>query len=487
MFQYILKRILIFIPTLLVISLLTFGLSVSAPGDPVEQMLTTKAGDSQSSNLIAGEKAYLEKRKELGLDLPIFYFGITTASKPDSLHRIAKRLHKKTLERHIYQYGNWDKISAYYQNIRKFELILADVPKDSTTAEPLIKIKEAIQNLYLQYQDASCKNALTRIESELNVNPAFQDIKNQFSLLSAGYKDMTDHPTTHKNYIPALHWYGKNNQYHRWFFGDKPWFSSDNSKGTSKGFIRGDFGISYQDSRPVKNVVWDALRWTVRLSLISILITYLIAIPLGVFSARRKGSIKDQTATTLLFVLYSIPSFWVATLAIVFLCGGDYLNWFPPYGVGGEGDTAWARFTDRAHHLILPLFCMTYGTFAYLSRQMRGGMINVLNQDYIRTARAKGLSEDKVIWKHAIRNSLLPIITIFASVFPAMISGSIALEIIFSIPGMGKTAYEAVVARNYPIVYTVMMFSTILTLVGYLISDILYAVVDPRISYSKKA
>lgn len=195
----------------------------------------------------------------------------------------------------------------------------------------------------------------------------------------------------------------------------------------------------------------------------------------------------DQMLTTILFILYSIPSFWVATLAIVFLCGGDYFDIFPPYGVGGEGDTAWAKFTDRAYHLFLPLLCMTYGSFAYLSRQMRGGMINVLNQDYIRTARAKGLPENKVVWKHAIRNSLLPIITIFASVFPAMISGSIALEIIFSIPGMGKTAYEAVVARNYPIVYTVMMFSTILTLVGYLVSDILYAIVDPRISYSKKA
>ncbi len=487
MFQYILKRIFIFIPTLLVISLLTFGLSVTAPGDPVEQMLTTKSGDNQSSSLIAGQKAYLEKRKELGLDLPIFYFGISKASYPDTLHRIAKRSHKKILDRHINQYGNWEQISDYYNQLQRFELKVADVPKDSLTAEPIIKIKEAVQDLYLSYQDGSIKNAMGRIKTHLESQPQFEPIRGEMNKLEGSYNEMVSKATPSKNYIPSLNWYGKNNQYHRWFFGDKPWFGKDNGEGTCKGFLRGDFGISYQDSRPVKSVVWDALRWTVRLSFISIMITYLIAIPIGVYSARKKGSMMDQMLTTILFILYSIPSFWVATLAIVFLCGGDYFDIFPPYGVGGEGDTAWAKFTDRAYHLFLPLLCMTYGSFAYLSRQMRGGMINVLNQDYIRTARAKGLPENKVVWKHAIRNSLLPIITIFASVFPAMISGSIALEIIFSIPGMGKTAYEAVVARNYPIVYTVMMFSTILTLVGYLVSDILYAIVDPRISYSKKA
>ena len=136
------------------------------------------------------------------------------------------------------------------------------------------------------------------------------------------------------------------------------------------------------------------------------------------------------------------------------------------------------------YHLALPLACWTYGSFAYLSRQMRGGMLSTLQADFIRTARAKGLAGKKVIWKHALRNSLLPIITLFASVFPLAISGGIVLEIIFSIPGMGKVGYEAVIFRNYPVVFAIMMFSAILTLVGYLVADILYAVVDPRISYS---
>ncbi|MBL0079284.1 MAG: ABC transporter permease subunit [Bacteroidetes bacterium] len=140
----------------------------------------------------------------------------------------------------------------------------------------------------------------------------------------------------------------------------------------------------------------------------------------------------------------------------------------------------------RLKYLFLPLVCYTYGSLAFISRQMRGAVINSLGQDYVRTAKAKGLSQKVVLWKHAFRNSLLPIITLFANIFPLAISGSIVLEIIFSIPGMGKLAYEAILRRNYPIVFSVVMFSGILTLVGNLVSDILYAVVDPRISYSSK-
>jgi len=132
------------------------------------------------------------------------------------------------------------------------------------------------------------------------------------------------------------------------------------------------------------------------------------------------------------------------------------------------------------------MVCFTYGGLAFLYRQMRGAMINTLSQDYIRTARAKGLDEKDVLWKHAFKNSLLPIITLFANVFPLVISGAIIIENKFSIPGMGKTAIEAISARNYPMIYTIVMFSAILTMVGYLVADILYAVVDPRISYNKK-
>jgi len=484
--KYILKRVLIFIPTILIISLFTFALSVNAPGDPVETMLSSQNSQGQSANLLANEKAFIAKRKELGLDLPIFYFAMNSVAVSDTIHRIPKRTHRQNLDRFVERYGNWPEVQDYYRNARDFELDLYDAVEDTTNGDLIIQAKEALSTLYINDAPETQTFELNRLQENLNGAQSLAYLIPKANKVQASYEAMVNSPTNWKRYVPTINFYGRENQYHRWFFGDKPFFGAKEGEYTSAGFIRGDFGISYQDERPVGSVIWDAVRWTMLLSFLSIVITYLIAIPLGVDSALSKGSIKDQIITTILFVLYSLPSFWIATMAIVYLCGGDFWDVFPPYGVGGDvpaDASLWTKFTDRARHLILPLFCWTYSTFAYLSRQMRGGMVSVLNQDFIRTARAKGLDERKVIWKHALRNSLLPVITLFASVFPAMLSGAIALEIIFSIPGMGKVMFEAIVARNYPIVFTVMMFSAILTLIGYLISDILYAVVDPRISY----
>ncbi len=473
MLKYIIKRIAIFIPTLFVISLVTFYLSVNVPGDPVEQMLNSNSEMGSAANAQASEKAYIEKRKQLGLDLPIFYFSLSNAAMPKNLYEIPKKFQRQNLERLIDKYGNWAEISAYYQSLRKLELTLADTKKDSTNADALINIKDKLQDLYLNYKDnvieADFASITQNIKSSttLNaVNSDFQTVKNNYE------KGVKEKATPYKKYIPAFHWYGTQNQYHQWI----------------TKFMVGDFGISYQDQRPVKKVIWEAVRWTVLLSIISIFLTYIIAIPLGIQSAANKDSTGDKTISTLLFMLYSLPVFWVATLLIMFLGGGDFLGWFPAYGVGDISDSdsfmsvAWTRF----YHLVLPMVCYTYGGLAFLYRQMRGAMINTLSQDYIRTARAKGLDEKTVLWKHAFKNSLLPIITLFANVFPLVISGAIIIESKFSIPGMGKTAIEAISARNYPMIYTIVMFSAILTMIGYLVADILYAVVDPRISYNKK-
>lgn len=473
MLKYIIKRIAIFIPTLFVISLVTFYLSVNVPGDPVEQMLNSNSEMGSAANAQASEKAYIEKRKQLGLDLPIFYFSLSNAAMPKNLYEIPKKFQRQNLERLIDKYGNWAEISTYYQSLRKLELTLADTKKDSTNADALINIKDKLQDLYLNYKDNVIEADFASIAQNLKssttlnaVNSDFQTVKNNYE------KGVKEKATPYKKYIPAFRWYGTQSQYHQWI----------------TKFMVGDFGISYQDQRPVKKVIWEAVRWTVLLSIISIFLTYIIAIPLGIQSAANKDSTGDKTISTLLFMLYSLPVFWVATLLIMFLGGGDFLGWFPAYGVGDISDSdsfmsvAWTRF----YHLVLPMVCYTYGGLAFLYRQMRGAMINTLSQDYIRTARAKGLDEKTVLWKHAFKNSLLPIITLFANVFPLVISGAIIIESKFSIPGMGKTAIEAISARNYPMIYTIVMFSAILTMIGYLVADILYAVVDPRISYNKK-
>ncbi len=490
MVKYIFKRVLFFIPTIFAISLLTFALMSSAPGDPAELMLNRAAsGDGgQAADKLAGDKAYKMLRKKLGLDLPLFYFSFSSAASSDTLYRIGKVDHRKTLERLVNDYGNWQEIEQYYHTIEALEITVLDLPRDATTTSALITIRNAVNNLYLNYSDDVIQASFKEVQLQLSQFKQLATANSALSKTISAYNNMKANPAKWKNYIPAIHFNGTYNQYHRWLFGDAPWLGSSEDETLSKGFIRGDFGTSYFAKRPVGTMIWESVQYTMVISLFSILITYIISIPLGVFSAVNKDTPADQTITTGLFILYSLPSFWIATMMIIFLCGGDYLDIFPPTGVADidEEDGFFIRFGAQAYHLALPLICWTYGSFAYLSRQMRGGMLSVLQQDYIRTARSKGLTNSVVVWKHAFRNSLLPVITIFSSVFPAMIGGSVILEFIFTIPGMGKLGLEAVLRRDYPVVLTVTMFSSILTLVGYLVSDILYAVVDPRISYTKK-
>ena len=731
MFQYIIKRILIFIPTFLIISLIIFGLSKMAPGDPVDVLLSGGAGnEAQSADLLAGEEAYAQKSRELGLDKPVFYFVLTSSAYPKDLYKIKKQHHRELVSRLISQYGNSDAILAYYQNIRAFEVAVVDLPDNDATYESRRFLRKTAEELYLDYDDAGIVFKLDTVKKrcQYQKEKSFDQVRAQAEKLYDSYSLIKTSSTRYKLYVPTLHFFGSANQYHTWMFGDYPWFShvdsSDHIRSNqlfkeiaklnneqdslnrrlrpieaqyrtvdamllandslqnlsvenvdslglllvelgaeqqtlkkniapllvqmeqlneekneiskrlkvyaSKGFLRGDFGTSYSDSRPVATKMWEALKWTLLMNFFGILISYLISIPIGVQSAlwkknstqfvpflslpililaalmtgsfyfymsgliqtnihypiiiacnlvflaiclvrtnkkkkglfdlaaiqsfwfllkmlylwvwfilffafllqptlvkvllicipvaiysfrrfRRKledrhksrikfdkgglhikGSFMDSISTTVLFLLYSLPSFWIGTLLIVFFTTNTYgvlYDWFPTSGVqtleiaNNPNLSWWTKTSDIMYHMILPIFCITYSSFAYLSRQMRGAMLSVIRQDYIRTANAKGLSEETVTWKHAFRNSLFPIITLFSSIFPRALSGAIAIELIYNIPGMGMLVLGAINGRDWPVVFTVAMLAAILTMIGNLVADILYAAVDPRVSF----
>jgi peptide/nickel transport system permease protein len=247
-----------------------------------------------------------------------------------------------------------------------------------------------------------------------------------------------------------------------------------------------DFGNEFH--RPavaVRDELWERLKVTVPLSLVSVLLAYLLALPLGVLSAVKQGTWLDRITTGVLFLLYSVPTFW-AGLMLILIFGATGLHWLPVIGLHDK-DAAnlegWPYVRDVLMHCILPVATLTYGGLAYLSRQMRVGMLETVRQDFIRTARAKGLPEKVVIFRHALRNSLIPVITVFASILPILIGGSVIVETVFSIPGMGLYAFQGVVTRDYNVVMATTTMSALMTLLGFLVSDILYAVVDPRISY----
>ena len=250
--------------------------------------------------------------------------------------------------------------------------------------------------------------------------------------------------------------------------------------------VRLDFGTSFKDDRPVRDKIFEALPVTLEINFISIFLIYVIAIPIGIYSATHPHGLTDKALTVSLFVLYSLPSFFVAMLLILYLGGGEYLNWFPVYGLNSLEAETWSwprRLADHVWHLVLPVFCLTYTGLAGLSRYARAGMIETIRQDYIRTARAYGFGEKTVIFKYALRNSLIPILTMLGTLLPALIGGSVIIEQIFSIPGMGRLTFSAILFRDYPVVMGTLSMSALLTLVGILISDLMYAIVDPRISY----
>ena len=250
--------------------------------------------------------------------------------------------------------------------------------------------------------------------------------------------------------------------------------------------VRLDFGDSYKDQRPVRTKIFEALPITLELNIISIFLIYLISIPLGIYSATHPRHWTDHVLSLLLFILYSLPSFFVAMLLMLFFCGGEYWNWFPAFGLHSLQAELWSwprRLMDHAWHLVLPVLCLTYGGLAGLSRYARAGMAETIRQDYIRTARAYGFSEGTVVYRYALRNSLIPIVTLVGTLLPVMIGGSIIIEQIFSIPGMGRLTFQAILFRDYPVVMGTLSLSALLTLLGLLLTDILYAMVDPRIRY----
>ncbi len=250
-------------------------------------------------------------------------------------------------------------------------------------------------------------------------------------------------------------------------------------------FVRLDFGNSFSaDNRPVLKKIMERMPITLFINVSSLAVIFFLAIPLGVISATRPRSMFDRATTLFVFVGFSTPGFWLSLLAMIFF--GVQLGWLPISGIRsidfGEF-SSWGKFMDYLRHLMLPILISSLTSLTFLSRITRQNMLEVIRQDYITTARAKGCSEYSVVFHHALRNALLPIVTIIGLSVPSLIGGSVIFETVFSIPGMGMLFYESVMSRDYPLVMGILVIGASLTLVGNLLADLSYALADPRIRY----
>lgn len=240
---------------------------------------------------------------------------------------------------------------------------------------------------------------------------------------------------------------------------------------------------SIKDNRPVLTKIGERLPATLALNVVALALTVAGAIPLGIYAARFRGTWRDQGVTVASFMGIALPSFWIAYMLLLVVVG----KWqIPVLGIDTYGmidPNPAVGVADRLWHLFLPAAILALGGIAAESRYMRGSMTDALVQDYVRTARAKGLPEEQVVYKHAVRNALLPMITILGLLLPGLLGGSVIIETIFAYPGIGRMAYDAVLSRDYPMIMTLNTITAALVLMGNLVADVLYAVVDPRIRY----
>lgn len=248
-----------------------------------------------------------------------------------------------------------------------------------------------------------------------------------------------------------------------------------------------NFGESFTYEEPVVDIITSKFPVSLQFGILSLILSYIVSIPLGIVKAVKKGGTFDMVSSFVLFVFYSIPSFMLAILLIVFFAGGSFFEWFPVGGLFSENYdelSSFEKFMDRVHHFTLPLICYTIGSFTSLTILMKNSLIEEIKKDYIRTARAKGLSEKVVYMKHAFKNALIPIVTGLGGFLSVFFAGSLLLETIFQLDGIGLLSYKSVLARDYNVIMGLVFIQSALFLIGNVLSDIAYVLVDPRIDFT---
>ena len=455
--DYILRRLLLVPVTLFGISLITFLIIHMAPGDPAQMKVSPGVGGEQQADKNVSRETYERTLEQFDLDKPLFMQYVRWVGRLAGINfkvRSAKKDYKAEVTALLiekFKASAGDSIES-----RRKEIAETVARQDALL--PAEERAERAQKQLSDWVQAQAEETRFRYTTEIGA-------------IRAGYR-----------------------QEHGDAFESKfSWMWPELNRTKENNWYPFDFGRSFKTDREVREVLLEKIPRSLELSLISIFLAYIIAIPLGIHSSVSQGTVSDRVITTTLFVLYSLPSFWVAIMLLLLVsAGGIGIGLFPVGGLWPEPESAdqsmwsWHMLSGHAMHLVMPVFCLTYASFAYISRQMRAGMLEVVRQDFIRTARAKGLPEHVVILKHALRNSLIPIITIVAVILPSLVGGSVIIETIFNIDGVGGASFAAILNRDYPIIMAIFTLSALLTLMGILLSDVLYALVDPQISFEGK-
>lgn len=472
MIKSLLRRFVYAFLLLWIISVIAFWLSKQVPGDEVMDYISIDdRGYNASFNPVQHRRAYERVAHQRGLDLPEFYFTISAGTVPDSIHLILPYEDREIVKQWIYQSKNGKGSFALYQKLRSGLFTYCDNQKPAATDEQLCRFYNqslALADINAIYATALMHDSLYNgSEVELEFKDLLKSVIHSCEKLLNSTSSMA-----RINWLPNISWNGSQNQYHQWMTGllhQKPL-------------------ISLVDGRNAWTKIYAALRWTILLNGFAFLISILSGIAIGIWSGTHDGQSLDKIINWILFALFALPSFWLGTLLIYFLASGEWFSIFP---AGGLGPYQTARnFFERSgilfYHLFLPVTCLALGALAYVSRQMKQSVTNELSQPYVTLLRTQGISEKTIVRKHVIRNALFPVITMIGGAIPALLSGSLIIEVIFSIPGMGRLMYNSLLSRDWPVVFPILMFSAVITIASYMMTDIIYKWADPRVKVMEK-
>ena len=439
------------------------------PGDVLDQMLMRGEGISTTSVDYGQQKEKLAKR--LNLDKPLFYFSVTTLAECQSEKYFSSGEEEETFLELLNNSGSYTMVADYFFFLQNVDQQL----RTRSLNHPFTKSQlKAFDNIVSLKHNAD-ENYIAQIIKQLQIqtqNDVF--FKTLVAEIQQKWEALNTNRKPWKSFVPVLNFHSVN-QFHLWFFGGKD----------SKGVLSGNFGTSYFTGKPVLTIIKEKIGWSVTLSSLSILIAYIISIPLATLVVYRNKKIVFSLFDYLTSILYAIPVYLMGVMLLYLFSNPDVINVFPSSGVGpldgfGNNTSRFEKIAVTLQHLVLPLICYTYAVFAFVAAATRRYLIHEIKLPYVKTAYAKGLSSYAVIGKHALKNAVLPLVIVFTNVFPAMISGSVIIETLFSIPGMGLEIFNAAVSRNYPVIAAVFFFTSMLTFSSFVLSDFLVSKLDPR-------
>ena len=425
--------------------------------DPVDDFMNSSFGD-RPVNKIEYEKAYVKEAVRQNKHLPDFYFDIIPSYFPDTLHRIILA-EKRAFTKDLLRFSKCSDCTFSY--LRKIENIS---PIHSLDSLSNLKVNQLLDQISRENNINDLTFLFRELESHLDSHNT-----NELDPLIQSYKKLSTSSNT--SLLPKIVWHGSQNQLHNFI----------------KGILTGNLGLSKSDGRTASSKITKALRWTLSINLIGFILAGALGLLLGLWSIKNDGRKRERYTMSILFFIYTMPVFWTATLLIIFFTTKRYGSWmdiFPSAGIKYwyADKSIGEQILLNASQLVLPIICITMPSLAYMSRIMKSKFSEVLSADFITALKAKGINQRKLYNKHMLKNGMIPYITILTGSIPGLFAGSLVIEIIFNVPGIGKLLYDSIYISDWAVISGIVILLSVVTILAYLLADILYSMVNPKIS-----